>query len=127
VAIAGSSLFDPKWCRVKFKSGAASFSCRTSTDAYCVEQFSIFSPGEKRQSKKGMVEILSFSFWQNILHCDSRYEKFSPPSPLTEQNSASVETTTRLRYRQAVTEFPATSRDEFPKQRTSEDGFSGYS
>src|SRR2546430_15605444 len=27
----------------------------------CAEQFSILSPGEKRQSKKGMVEILSFS------------------------------------------------------------------
>jgi hypothetical protein len=27
-------------------------------------QFSILSPVEKCQSKKGMIEILSFSFWQ---------------------------------------------------------------
>src|SRR5512132_925287 len=30
----------------------------------CAGQFSILSPGEKRQSKKGVVEILSFPFWQ---------------------------------------------------------------
>ena len=28
----------------------------------CAEQFSILSPGEKCQSKNGLVEILSFSF-----------------------------------------------------------------
>jgi hypothetical protein len=28
----------------------------------CAEQFSILSPGEKCQSKKGLVEILSFTF-----------------------------------------------------------------
>ena len=30
----------------------------------CAEQFSILSPGEKCQSKKGLVEILSFTFCQ---------------------------------------------------------------
>jgi hypothetical protein len=28
----------------------------------CAEQFSILSPGEKCESKNGMLEILSFSF-----------------------------------------------------------------
>jgi hypothetical protein len=32
----------------------------------CAEQFSILSPGEKCQSKNGLVEILSFSFWQAL-------------------------------------------------------------
>jgi hypothetical protein len=30
----------------------------------CAEQFSIVLPGEKRQSKNGLVEILPFTFWQ---------------------------------------------------------------
>jgi uncharacterized protein (DUF1778 family) len=37
----------------------------------CAEQFSILSPGEKCESKNGMVEILSFSFWQAFCSADS--------------------------------------------------------
>jgi hypothetical protein len=33
-------------------------------EAYPDFAFSILSPGEKCESKKGMVEILSFTFWQ---------------------------------------------------------------
>src|SRR6266436_3483041 len=37
----------------------------------CAEQFSILSPGEKCESKKGMVEILSFSRGQTIWIADA--------------------------------------------------------
>jgi hypothetical protein len=45
-----------------------------------------------------VVEILSLSFPASILQCDFWSEKFSTPSALTEENSASLETTTRLRF-----------------------------
>jgi len=50
-------------------------------------------PKQKGRGWNSLVLFLA-SMWQ----CDSRSEKFSPPSALTEENSASVETTTRLRF-----------------------------
>jgi hypothetical protein len=54
------SLPDARAARPDQFFGAADMRLQTARN--CAEQFSILSPGEKCQSKKGVVEILSFSF-----------------------------------------------------------------
>ena len=54
--------------------------------------------GEKNaESKNGIVEILSFCFWQALCSAILGPRNFAP-SALTEENSAPMETTTRLRF-----------------------------
>jgi hypothetical protein len=52
------------WNRRLAPMGSLRFTLWTvqQTARNCAEQFSILSPGEKCERKKGMVEILSFSF-----------------------------------------------------------------
>ena len=54
------SLPDARAARPDQFFGAADMRLQTARN--CAEQFSILSPGEKYQSKKGVAEILSFSF-----------------------------------------------------------------